>query len=126
MEPGEVVAERYTLEGELGQGGMGAVYLAHDASRDRHVAVKIAVAAGHTREETRSRFEREARLGCALGQSPGFVRVSKPERAQVTLSWERGDHGPCQPFGGDDSKPSRSSAGSNRLPRCATRTRSDG
>jgi serine/threonine-protein kinase len=32
---------RYTIERELGQGGMAAVYLAHDLRHDRRVAVKV-------------------------------------------------------------------------------------
>ncbi|MBI2402194.1 MAG: protein kinase [Gemmatimonadetes bacterium] len=35
------LADRYTLERELGQGGMATVYLAHDIRHDRKVAVKV-------------------------------------------------------------------------------------
>ncbi len=35
------LADRYTLEGELGQGGMATVYLAHDIKHDRNVAIKV-------------------------------------------------------------------------------------
>ncbi len=35
------LADRYTLERELGQGGMATVYLAHDLKHDRDVAIKV-------------------------------------------------------------------------------------
>lgn len=35
------LSDRYTIESELGQGGMATVYLAHDVKHDRKVAVKV-------------------------------------------------------------------------------------
>ena len=35
------LADRYTLERELGQGGMATVYLARDLKHDRDVAIKV-------------------------------------------------------------------------------------
>ncbi|MCH9015825.1 MAG: protein kinase, partial [Gemmatimonadetes bacterium] len=35
------LADRYTIESQLGQGGMATVYLAHDVKHDRKVAVKV-------------------------------------------------------------------------------------
>ena len=35
------LATRYSLEWELGAGGMATVYLAHDLRHDRRVAVKV-------------------------------------------------------------------------------------
>jgi serine/threonine-protein kinase len=37
----DALADRYTLERELGSGGMATVYLAHDLKHDRQVAVKV-------------------------------------------------------------------------------------
>ncbi len=38
---GASLADRYSLERELGQGGMATVYLAHDLKHDRDVAIKV-------------------------------------------------------------------------------------
>jgi len=38
---GSALADRYTIERELGQGGMAVVYLAHDLRHDRRVALKV-------------------------------------------------------------------------------------
>ncbi len=35
------LADRYTIEHELGAGGMATVYLAHDIKHDRKVAIKV-------------------------------------------------------------------------------------
>src|SRR5881409_2594032 len=37
----EAMADRYTLERELGAGGMATVYLAHDLRHNRKVAIKV-------------------------------------------------------------------------------------
>ncbi len=37
----DALTERYTIERELGQGGMATVYLAHDLRHDRDVAIKV-------------------------------------------------------------------------------------
>jgi tetratricopeptide (TPR) repeat protein/tRNA A-37 threonylcarbamoyl transferase component Bud32 len=39
--PGAVLADRYRIERELGQGGMATVYLAHDLKHGRNVAIKV-------------------------------------------------------------------------------------
>ena len=41
LELAESLSDRYRFEGELGQGGMATVYLAHDLEHDRAVAIKV-------------------------------------------------------------------------------------
>ncbi len=65
MGPGTVLAGRYTLEREVGRGGMATVYLARDSRHNRSVAVKIlrpeiAAWLGH------ERFLREIQIAAGL------------------------------------------------------------
>ena len=56
----------YTLLGELGHGGMGVVYTAHDPRLDRQVAIKV-LPPDLTRDDTaKERFLQEAQAASAL------------------------------------------------------------
>ena len=57
---------RYRIEKTLGEGGMGAVYLAHDTQLDRKVALKTPKFARGANEQTIERFYREARSAATL------------------------------------------------------------
>jgi predicted Ser/Thr protein kinase len=57
---------RYRLEKQLGQGGMGSVYLAHDTQRNRPVALKIPRFGPDDGPKVRERFLHEARAAAAL------------------------------------------------------------
>jgi serine/threonine protein kinase len=71
--PGETVAQ-YRVESKLGEGGMGAVYLAYDTRLRREVALKV-LATGHPGDpEGQQRLMREARAACALNH-PNIVTV---------------------------------------------------
>ncbi len=60
----------YKIEGRLGRGGMGTVYLARDTRLGRAVAVKVLAA--HADKTAPTRFLREARTVAAL-QHPNFA-----------------------------------------------------
>ncbi|HNS53021.1 MAG TPA: protein kinase [Anaerolineae bacterium] len=70
---GALLNHRYRLDAELGHGGMGMVYRAHDTLLDRDVAVKVLSAAFLT-AESRTRLLREARSAAQLNH-PNIVSV---------------------------------------------------
>ena len=76
---------RYRVERTLGHGGMAVVYLAHDESLHRLVAVKVLAANLGDDETFRTRFLREARLA---------GRLSHPNIVQVYDAGETGDGRP--------------------------------
>lgn len=78
------LAGEYSLQRELGRGGMGVVYLARDVQLDRDVAIKVLPAHLARAADSRERFVREARTAAGLshphivpihrvGQASGFV-----------------------------------------------------
>jgi len=64
---------RYEIGEQIGEGGMGAVYLAHDRELNRDVALKVLRAPIPTDDE-RMRILREARILASL-EHPGIVPV---------------------------------------------------
>jgi predicted Ser/Thr protein kinase len=57
---------RYRIEKELGRGGMGAVFLAHDTQLDRRVALKVPHFTPEDGPQILQRFHREARTAATL------------------------------------------------------------
>ena len=70
------LAGEYSLERELGRGGMGVVYLAREVQLNRLVAIKVLPAALAERGELRERFLREARLAASLSH-PNIVPIHR-------------------------------------------------
>jgi len=64
---------KYSIVKELGSGGMGSVYLAHDQELDREVAIKILRETDLT-DDTKRRMLREAQIIARL-EHPGIVPV---------------------------------------------------
>ncbi|MEU8896903.1 serine/threonine-protein kinase [Nocardia sp. NPDC048505] len=73
MRPGTVVGG-YRIEGILGAGGMGTVYLARHPTLPRTDAIKVLSAEHTADDEFRARFEREANLAAGLDH-PNIVSV---------------------------------------------------
>ncbi|MFI9115178.1 serine/threonine-protein kinase [Streptomyces venezuelae] len=82
----QLIADRYRLSRLLGQGGMGAVWRAHDEQLGRDVAVKELRLPEHLGEAERqnwiARLDREARAAARL-KHPGIItvhdRISGPD-----------------------------------------------
>ena len=70
---GTTLQNRYRLDAELGRGGMGTVYRAHDTLLDRDVAVKVLSTSG-LGTEGRTRLLREAQAAAKLNH-PNIVAV---------------------------------------------------
>jgi eukaryotic-like serine/threonine-protein kinase len=74
----EVLAGRYSIERELGRGGMGAVLLARDVALDRLVAIKVLPPSMASDATSRDRFLREARTAAGLSH-PHIVPIHAVE-----------------------------------------------
>ncbi|MDH5643736.1 MAG: serine/threonine protein kinase, partial [Gemmatimonadota bacterium] len=70
----DAVAEEYTVEGEIGRGGMGVVYVARDIKLKRRVAIKVLPPELAYRPEIRERFTREAQTAARLSH-PHIVPI---------------------------------------------------
>ncbi|MBK7992133.1 MAG: serine/threonine protein kinase [Blastocatellia bacterium] len=80
---GKVLDEKYRLEEKLGQGGMGAVYLATHLGTERPVAVKIIAPQFMRHPEFVERFKREAKAAGRL-RHPNVVDVTDFGFAQLS------------------------------------------
>ena len=68
------IIDRYVIQKKLGEGGMAAVFKAHDTRLDRDVAIKIIRTDTLDTQEFLARFEREAKALAKL-QHPNIVNV---------------------------------------------------
>jgi serine/threonine-protein kinase len=70
------LAGEYSLQRELGRGGMGVVYLAREVLLDRDVAIKVLPARLARNAAARERFLREARMAAGLSH-PHIVPIHR-------------------------------------------------
>ena len=68
------LTDEYTIEGEIGRGGMGVVFLARDLKLKRRVAIKVLPPDLAYRSEIRTRFTREAQTAARLSH-PHIVPI---------------------------------------------------
>lgn len=102
------LAGEYSLQRELGRGGMGIVYLARDVQLDRDVAIKVLPSHLASTAESRERFVREARTAAGLshphivsihrvGEAGGFVFFVMSYIEGETLGERLRTRGPLPP-----------------------------
>jgi serine/threonine protein kinase len=91
---GQVLDEKYQIERPLGEGGMGAVYLATHLGTARPVAVKVIVPRFMKQDEFVERFKREARAAGRLRHPNvvdvtdfGFARVGEERVAYLVMEY---------------------------------------
>lgn len=75
---------RWSLEREIGRGGMSTVYLAREVALDRPVAVKVLTPTLAADADARRRFHHEAQLGARLAH-PHIVPVFAVEEVAGTV-----------------------------------------
>jgi serine/threonine-protein kinase len=68
------LAGRYSIERELGRGGMGVVFLARDVALDRPVAIKLLPPAMAAQGALKERFLREAQMAAKLSH-PNIIPI---------------------------------------------------
>jgi serine/threonine-protein kinase len=104
----QAVAGRYSLERELGRGGMGVVYLAREVRLDRLVAIKLLPPDLASQGSLRDRFMREATTAArlshpyivpihAVDEIGGFVFIVMAYVDGETLAQRVASRGPLAP-----------------------------
>src|SRR5688500_294353 len=70
----DALGDAYTIEGEIGRGGMGVVYRARDERLQRRVAIKVLPPEFAFQQDIRERFTREAQTAARLSH-PHIVPI---------------------------------------------------
>jgi len=94
LAPGTSVGKRYEIVKQLGKGGMGAVYLAHDRELSRLVALKVIAPHLAAEEWVVDRFKREIQLSSIVTHQ-NVLRVFDLSEAEgmrfLTMQYIEGD-----------------------------------
>jgi serine/threonine-protein kinase len=77
----DALGDAYTIEGEIGRGGMGVVYRARDERLQRRVAIKVLPPELAFQKDIRERFTREAQTAARLSH-PHIVPIHSVGEAQ--------------------------------------------
>lgn len=105
LTPGSSLGVRYEIIRLLGQGGMGAVYLAHDRELDRKVALKVILADMAANPESLRRFKQELILARQITHR-NVIRIFDLARAEniefITVDYVEGEdlHSVLRQFSG--------------------------
>ena len=83
------LAGRFSLDREIGRGGMGRVYLARDVALDRVVAIKLLPSELAAQATARERFLREARTAAGLSH-PNIVPIHLVEAREALVCFVMG------------------------------------
>jgi serine/threonine protein kinase/cyclophilin family peptidyl-prolyl cis-trans isomerase len=67
LQPGHVLSNRFEIKAQIGAGGMGAVYRAHDRNRGEDIAVKVMLPGLISSDVAKQRFLNEAKIAIKLG-----------------------------------------------------------
>jgi hypothetical protein len=80
------LADEYDVRSEIGRGGMAVVFLAHDRSLGRDVAIKVLPAAMTFDADFVERFQREARTSASL-EHPNIVPIYRVGKSSERVSY---------------------------------------
>jgi hypothetical protein len=80
------LADEYDVRSEIGRGGMAVVFLAHDRSLGRDVAIKVLPIAMTFDSDFVERFQREARTSASL-EHPNIVPIYRVGRSGDRVSY---------------------------------------
>src|SRR4051794_41837949 len=86
----DALGDAYTIEGEIGRGGIGVVYRARDERLQRRVAIKLLPPELAFQKHIRERFTREAQTAAKLSH-PHIAPIHTDGEGQGAVYFGMGD-----------------------------------